>query len=161
MYTIGVVFPEEYTVQKFLQLAGYPRQKNRGKLIEGGCPMCKEGKSWGRKRRLYLMVRDGHIYCHNCGWSGDVVKFIQEVEHKTYSEILHEASDYDVLPREVELPKEDVTVKVESLPHDSINIYDTGQLEYYLDNGNVMGTRNMAKTRRLLNAINKPKTLSR
>ena len=154
-----MVLPQEYTVQKFLQLAGYAKQKSRGKILEGGCPICREGNSWGRKRRLYLIVKDDHIYCHNCGWSGNVIKFVQEVEHKTYSEILYEARDYDVLPKELELPKQETVIATESLPHDSINIYDTNQLEYYMDNGNVMGVQNRARLRRLLTAVNKPKTL--
>jgi hypothetical protein len=155
-----VIIPEEYTIQKFFQLAGYPKQKHNGRIIEGGCPVCKEGKSWGRKRRLYFMVNDNHIFCHNCGWSGNPINFIKEVDGLSYNQILDEAREYDVLPDSVDKeeykPRETVD---HTLPKDSINVYDTGQIEYYMDDGNVMGVRELAKKRGLFTAVNKPKTL--
>lgn len=161
MYTYIVVLPEEYTVQKFLQLAGYAKQKQRGKVIEGGCPICREGQSWGRKRRLYFIVHNHQIYCHNCGWAGNPIKFIQEVEHKSYTEVLEEAKQYDVLPKDIDL---DVSTErkpelTDSLPHDCINLFDDDQLAYYQDNDKVNAVVAFAKKRGLYTAINKPKTL--
>ena len=155
-----MILPEEYTVQKFLQLSGYPRQKQRGKIIEAGCPMCREGDSWGKKRRLYFIVRDDHIYCHNCGWNGNTIKYVQVVECKTYSEVLQEAREYDVLPRDLEL--NDTVTKpavLSSLPDDCINLYDTSQVNYYSDNSIVSEVCKFATNRGLMNAINKPSTL--
>ena len=160
MYTYIVVLPEEYTVQKFLQLSGYAKQKNRGKIIEAGCPICREGESWGKKRRLYFVTRNNHIYCHNCGWSGNPIKFIQEVEHKTYSEVLEEAKQYDVLPQDIELseyPKR--KENTDSLPHDCINLVDSNQTTYHQDNDIVSKCLNVVKERRLDNAINRPETM--
>ena len=155
-----MTLPQEYSIQKFFQLAGYAKQKHGGRIIEGGCPVCKEGKSWGRKRRLYFILKDGYIYCHNCGWTGDPIKFIKEIEGISYSDILDEVGDYDILPEVVSVeptvPKFDVP---DTLPHDSINIYDTNQIEYYMDNGNIMGVREAAVKRGLFKAVNKPKTL--
>ncbi len=155
-----MTLPQEYSIQKFFQLAGYAKQKHGGRIIEGGCPVCKEGKSWGRKRRLYFILKDGYIYCHNCGWTGDPIKFIKEIEGISYSDILDEVGDYDILPEVVSVeptvPKFDVP---DTLPHDSINIYDTNQIEYYMDNGNIMGVRELAVKRGLFKAVNKPKTL--
>ena len=94
-----MVLPQEYTIQKFHQLAGYAKAKHGGSIIEGGCPICKEVKSWGRKRRLYYMIKDDYIYCHNCGWSGNPIKFIQQVDTISYNEIVEEANEYDVLPK--------------------------------------------------------------
>ena len=88
-----MVLPEEYIVQKFYQLAGYPKTKQQGKIIEGGCPICKEGKSWGRKRRLYLIIPDNIICCHNCGWYGNPIKFIQDTEGLDYKQIIAEAEE--------------------------------------------------------------------
>ena len=160
MYTCIVVLPEEYTVQKFLQLSGYAKQKQRGKIIEAGCPICREGESWGRKRRLYFVVQKYQIYCHNCGWSGNPIKFIQEVEHKSYHEVLEEARHYDVLPKDLDLNDTYIKPKEQdSLPLDSINLYDDSQLDYYSDNTKVVAVVNFAKSRRLFTAINRPKTL--
>ena len=30
-------------------------------VYEGGCPICREGKSWNKKRRLYYIVKEDHI----------------------------------------------------------------------------------------------------
>lgn len=157
-----MTLPEEYSVQKFFQLAGYAKQKHGGRIIEGGCPVCKEGSSWGRKRRLCFILKDGYIYCHNCGWTGDPVKFIKEVEGISYNDILDEVGDYDILPvdaiikNESHVPAFDVP---STLPSDCINIFDDNQIEYYMDNGNIMGVRECAIKRKLFVAVNKPKTL--
>ena len=106
------------------------------------------------------MVNDNHIFCHNCGWSGNPINFIKEVDGLSYNQILDEAREYDVLPDSVDKeeykPRETVD---HTLPKDSINVYDTGQIEYYMDDGNVMGVRELAKKRGLFTAVNKPKTL--
>ena len=83
--------PDEYTIQKFHQLAGYPKQKQGGRVHEAGCPLCREGGSWGKKRRLYFIVKENHIFCHNCGWTGNPIKFIQDAQGLTYKEIMDEA----------------------------------------------------------------------
>jgi hypothetical protein len=108
------------------------------------------------------MVKEGYLFCHNCGWSGKPATFIQEVEGISYKQVVDEAKEYDILPTNItqtdnqsfNFPKPS-----ETLPSDSINIYDTNQIEYYMDNGNVMGVRECAKKRKLFTAINKPKTL--
>jgi len=155
-----VIIPEEYTIQKFFQLAGYPKQKHNGRIVEGGCPICKEGKSWGRKRRLYFMVNDNYVYCHNCGWSGTPIRFIQEVDGLSYDQILDEAREYDVLPKDLDVDTDaKFSAPDHTLPKDSINVCDMNQVEYYLDNGNVTSARQLAEKRGLLDAVNKPKTL--
>ena len=155
-----MIIPQEYSIQKFLQLSGYPKQKNRGRIIEAGCPICREGNSWGKKRRLYYIIKDDHIFCHNCGWTGNPVKFIQETENKTYHEILEEAKTYDVLPKDINLEvKKEIQQQQESLPHDSINLFDLHQLQYYSDNDVVKKCLDLLSSRRLSTAINRPKTM--
>ena len=156
-----MIIPQEYTIQKFHQLAGYAKPKHNGSIIEGGCPICKEGKSWGRKRRLYYMIKEDYIFCHNCGWSGKPVKFIQELEGISYKEILHEARDYDILPEDITKPVNIPYVSHQSgtLPEDSINLYDESQLSYYKDNDIVTEVYKFAKKRGLLTATNKPSSL--
>ena len=118
-----MVLPEQYIIQKFHQLAGYPNAKQQGKVHEGGCPLCKEGKSWGRKKRLNLVLSDNVICCHNCGWYGNPIKFIQDAEGLTYNEIVTEAGDYDILPSDITSTNTaPIQIKQAStLPRDSIN----------------------------------------
>ena len=154
-----MILPEEYTVQKFHQLAGYAKKKHNGRIYEAGCPICKEGNSWGRKRRLYFIVAESHIYCHNCGWTGNPIKFIQEVEGISYNEILEELKDYDILPEIINDEPEVKIIQAESLPNDSINLLDDVQLDYYRSNEIVNHVVDFTSKRNLFSACNRPKTL--
>jgi len=155
-----VILPEAYTSQKFYQLAGYAKKKHNGRIYEAGCPICKEGKSWGRKRRLYYIVAENHIFCHNCGWTGNVIKFIQEVEGVTYKEIMKEMEDYDILPDIIDGEEEKVTFRpTPDLPLDSINLLDELQLEYHNSNDIVNHVFDFTTRRKLFSACNRPKTL--
>ena len=153
-----MILPEEYVSQKFYQLAGYVKHKRYNNVYEGGCPICREGKSWGRKRRLYYIAKQNYIFCHNCGWTGDPVKFIQEVEGITFKEIIAEAKDYDVIP----IQEEEAVKKykeTETLPTDSINLMDSNQVDYFKDNKIVQTALSYIKERKLDTAINKPKSM--
>ena len=90
---ISEIVPQEYIVEKFFQYAGYPKYKKITNVYEGGCPMCREGKSWGKKRRLYFVAKQDYIFCHNCGWTGTPITFIQEIEGVTYKQILDELKE--------------------------------------------------------------------
>ena len=85
---ISEVIPQDYIIEKFFQYAGYPKYKKITNVYEGGCPLCREGKSWGKKRRLYFVVKENYIYCHNCGWSGSPINWVQEVTGKNYIDII-------------------------------------------------------------------------
>jgi hypothetical protein len=150
----------DYTTQKFYQYAGYPKYNRSTRTHYGGCPICREGKNWGRKRRLYYIVDNDYLYCHNCGWTGSPVKFIQEVSSLTIEEIKKESKEYDILPIDV-LRRDDTISRKPSptLPHDSINLFDSHQLTYYKDNEYVKKCLDIVAERRLDTAINKPQTL--
>lgn len=151
--------PRDYIVQKFYQFAGYPRYKKLSQTYEGGCPICREGNSWLKKRRCYYIIDKNVICCHNCGWYGAPVKWIQQVSGSTIGEILNEANNYDIIPlevKEVEFKKHTV---IEDLPNDSINLFDKSQLEYFKDNKVVIAALEVIKNRRLDTAINKPSAL--
>ncbi len=79
--------PQEYIIQKFYQYAGYPKFKKVSNVYEGGCSMCREGNSWGRKRRLYYIIDENVICCHNCGWYGNPFKWVMEAGQLTAREI--------------------------------------------------------------------------
>ena len=153
--------PDVYTIQKFHQLAGYPKQKQHGRVHEAGCPVCREGNSWGKKRRMYFIVKDSHIFCHNCGWTGNPVRFIQDVQGLTYREIMNEAREYDVLPDDITEERQKYIAKKESnsLPDDSINILDDTQRSYHSGNETFDQVYSFTRGRKLLDACNRPKTL--
>lgn len=150
--------PETYVVEKFYQYGGYPRYKKSSNTYEAGCPICREGNSWNRKRRLYYIPTDHVICCHNCGWYGDTLKWIIEVSGQTYSEIVNDINknefnvvDISTLSAEkVQLPD------VPSLPRDSINLGSSEQVSYYSDNKIVQLAVEYINKRRLNTAVNKP-----
>ena len=153
--------PQEYIIIKFYQYAGYARYKKVSNIYEGGCPICREGRSWGRKRRLYYIVDNNAICCHNCGWYSQPLKWLLEVSDLSYNDVQSEIKthDYDYVDVLAEKKEAPVSVEVDKLPKDSINLFDTHQLRYHNDNRVVKDCLDIIAKRRLDIAINKPKTL--
>lgn len=152
-----MVIPEEFVIQKFYQHAGYPKYVKTTNTYMGGCPICREGKSWGRKSRLYYIPNDEIICCHNCGWYSGPVNWILEVEQITYKELI---SQIEHCEYEYGVPKETVQkIQTTDLPRDSINLFDKTQLSFYRNDETVRKAVEMIVDRRLNRAINRPKAL--
>lgn len=163
--------PEQYVAEKFCQYAGYPKYNKRTKVWAGGCPICREGSSWGKKRRLYYKQEKNYIFCFNCGFKGGTVEFIKQVAGMDVREILNEADNYDSdnvkLVDSVDKPKH--IQKTLPLPDDSINLFDDQQTAWWLTQAGESHIDKDKKTiklalkvirERLLNiAINKPNSL--
>jgi hypothetical protein len=160
-YTRVVILPQTYVVQKFYQYAGYPKYKKYTNTYEGGCPCCREGRSWQKKRRCYYVVDDDLICCHNCGWFSKPLKWIQEVSGLSFSEIKEELSSYDILPIDIGKEESNLTQRTnsETLPLDCINLFDENQVSFYKDNKIVKEALRIVKHRRLNTAVNRPDTL--
>lgn len=157
-----MILPEAYIVQKFYQYAGQPKYNRLAKTYQGGCPVCREGKSWGKKRRLFYVVKENFLHCHNCGWHSNPVNWIVEVSSMTIGDIYKEAEEYDYIPEDITSKDLNLAVKKvlsNSLPEDSINLYDEGQIKYYKANAIVQTALNYIKKRKLDTAINKSKGL--
>lgn len=152
------MIPQEYIIHKFYQYAGYPKYKKSTNVYEGGCGICKEGNSWGRKRRLYFLVKENVICCHNCGWYGSPIDWVREVTGMSWREIYQETEDYDMLPDQ-QNDQSERTFETPDLPQDCINMFDSHQLRYYGDNQIVKRCLDMIASRRLDTAVNKPKAL--
>lgn len=153
--------PSEYIIQKFYQFAGYPKYKRITNVYEAGCPICREGSSWGKKRRLYYVVKDNAICCHNCGWYGNPIKWIQEVSDLTFNDIVNEVRQLDYGIKE-DITGEDrgsIVIDIPDLPKDSINLFDTSQLRYYKSNQIVKKCLDVIASRRLDTADNRPSAL--
>lgn len=156
---ISEVIPQEYIVQKFFQYAGYPKYKRLTDVYEGGCPICREGKSWGKKRRLYYVVKENYIFCHNCGWSGSPVKWVQEVTGQNYFDIVQESKNIETFSLPPSTTDHKVEEKIESLPGDCINLYDKTQRAFYSHEAMFKHAIDTCESRRLFTAVNRPKTL--
>lgn len=156
-----MLIPTEYILQKFYQYAGYPQFKKTSNTYIAGCPICREGKSWGKKRRCIYIIEDNVVCCHNCGWYSDAVKWVCEVSGMTFAEVVNESKHFDILPLDT-LTNDDKPQKVKpiaTLPQDCINLFDSNQVEFYKENKVVNDAITLIESRRLNTAINRPDTL--
>jgi hypothetical protein len=154
-----VIIPQEYIVQKFYQYAGYPKFKRTTNTYIAGCPVCREGKSWLKKRRCIYIVEDNIICCHNCGWYSDPIKWIQEVANITFGQIIEESKNYEILPLESFKEEKKIIKQLEKLPNVSINLFDSSQVDFFKNNDVVIEANNLIKNRLLNKAINRPEAL--
>jgi hypothetical protein len=157
-----MVIPQDYFVQKFYQYTGIPKYNKITNTHQGCCPICREGRSWGRKRRSYYILKDNVICCHNCGWYSSPTKWVESVSHMTYDEIIKESREYDILPLDLLSEEEKPANKpliVSKLPKDSINLFDKHQVDYYKDTPIITNALTLLKQRRLDTAINRPDSL--
>lgn len=127
------------------------------KTYNGCCPFCREGKSWGVKKRFYYMPKTQSTYCHNCGYSKGAINFIVDLTNKPLHFVINDIKNHD--GEIVEVKQEEVKkVNDKSLPQDCINLSDESQVSYYKDNSIVKLALDLINDRKLTNAINKPRT---
>ena len=163
-----VTLPDEYVITKFCQYSGYPKHNKRANTWAGGCPICREGSSWGKKRRLYYKLDKNYIFCFNCGWKGSTLDFVKHVTGLTFQEIVAESSNFDT-NNITEITTNKPPVKqttVPSLPHDSINLLDSSQVEWWLSSNDDQSSKKVVKdaldfihNRLIDSAINRPDTI--
>lgn len=144
---------KSYIIQKFYQLAGGVKANSSQGTYYGSCPVCREGKSWLKKKRLFLLDCS-RVFCHNCGYSNSAINFIQDYGCISMDEIREESSGY------ISLNETSVQVKnTQSLPYDSFNLFSKYHIDYYKNNKEVKRALKYIKSRRLDTAINSPKAL--
>ena len=153
-----IVIPEQYVVNVLYENIYKISYNKYNKSYNGCCPICKEGNSWGKKKRFYYIPDKELAYCHNCGYSKKALTFITEVTNKSLHEIINEVKEFDIEILPIEEPKEVKKVIDKSLPEDCINLSDISQIEYYKDNTVVKTALQLIKDRKLNKGINKPKT---
>jgi hypothetical protein len=149
---------EQYVINKFYQFAGLPKYNRSQKTYQGCCPICREGKSWLIKRRLYYIPKTDKIFCHNCGWSGGSYKWVKELTGLTHKEIVADSLEFDTVDVNAAVKVVERAVQP-SLPGDCINLFDQQQIQYYKSDKEVSAAVKYIHNRRLDSAINKPQSL--
>ena len=153
--------PEDYVIAKFYEF-GYKVSHNKdADVYNSSCPICREGKSWGRKKRSFYLPKENLIYCHNCGWSSRPYRWIREVSGLSDEQLKSEISEgnygvLDVLNLDDQCKE---IKKLPSLPEDSINLFDDIQINYYKDNKIVQRVVEYLRSRKLDTAKNRPDAL--
>lgn len=147
--------PVDYIISKFFEL-GYKVSHNRyNNTYNSCCPLCKEGKSWGYKKRCFYIPENDNIYCHNCGESYKPYNWIRKVSGMTDEELRNDLGNNQT---SVEISFDSPIPKTPqpSLPEDCINLFDPLQLEFYKRDHIVQTAIAYLRGRRLLTAVNKP-----
>lgn len=151
--------PEQYVVQTFYQFVPYAYHQKHNNTYNGCCPFCKEGKSYGKKTRFFYIPKKELTYCHNCGYSHKVLKFIMDVTGKSMADIVADINEHDFdvgVPLNSDVPVD--TPAKHTLPEDSINLSDAQQLLFHQNNAIVAICNRFIESRRLNTAVNRPST---
>lgn len=148
--------PEDYIALKFFQYVGAPEKNKYNNTYQGSCPICREGSSWLKKRRFYYLPKINRVFCHNCGYNKSTLSWIMEVSGSSLNEILSELKDTAI---EINLEEETKAEhKIDTLPKDSINLFDPVQLNFYKNSKIVQKTLEFMNRRLLNNSVNKPQS---
>lgn len=162
-YNEQMKIPSAYIVSKFHQYC--PKSVQNSRFINGPCPICREGDSFGKKKRLFYFFKDDYLYCHNCGTNWNPYWWIKQVTGMSFKQIRDEVMEYcdeDILYEEKSNVEDDyISQKFEEtppLPDECVNIMDLNQMIYYKDHFIVKKGIEYIKSRRLDTALYRPKT---
>ena len=142
-----------------MQYAGKPVRSRS--FYNGSCPICHEGKSWGKKKRLFFFPDTNYLYCHKCARSWTPYFWVKEVTGYDFTQIKEDLKDYlgDDEYAEVEIfKKEERDFVLPDLPGECVNLLDDVQRHYYKNNPIVKKAYDYCQSRRLFTALNRPKT---
>ncbi len=146
---------QEFLIEVLYSYCKRPIYRKYQNLFNAECPVCKEGKSSGRSRRLFYFPNKQYIFCHNCSKSWKPFEWVREITGLSVPEIISrnriktESIITTTAPKPVTPPK-----PIATLPEGSIEITNKEQLEFYKDNKIVNLGLEYCKSRRLLSAIN-------
>ena len=136
-------------VEKYFTMYSGNTRKSSNDRLNGSCPICREGKSWGKKQRLWFLPDKDLIYCFNCNMSWNPLNWIKQVSGLNYKEILEEANGFDHFYSEDAVEVFTPVKKMSTLPLDSINLFDPVQVKYYSDSYVVQEALKIIRERRL------------
>lgn len=149
--------PKDYVISKFYELGYYPQYNKYNDTYQCSCPICREGKSLGKKKRCYYTPKFDLIYCHNCGWSSKPFNWIKEIEKVSKDDIQKELESGDFGYDLIESVEDEIDKKIiPSLPEDSINLFDKNQISYWKSDEKIKKVLSYMKERNLFKSINRP-----
>jgi hypothetical protein len=148
---------QEFLLETFFSYCKRPLHKKYQNVFNAECPVCKEGKSAGRSRRLFYFPLKNYLYCHNCSKSWNPFEWVKEVTSLTVPEILkrnkQKASDGTQV--NIKVTAEPIkSVVIEDLPTESIDLTSSHQIDFYQTNNYVKLALEYCNSRRLFTAVN-------
>lgn len=155
--------PETYVLNKFYAYSGEPEFKKFDNTYNAGCPICKEGKSWGHKKRLYYYPQSNSFYCFNCSRSWNALNWLCEACNLSPDDIYAEIKEKNIsldVTKKISFSDSRKKIEIPSLPYDSINLFDKVQKSFYeKTNFFFKEAYEYLEKRRLDIAVNKPQSL--
>lgn len=148
--------PESYVLNKFYSYSYEPNFRKHDGTYNAGCPVCKEGKSLGKKKRLFYYPKSNTFHCFNCSKTWSAFSWILKVCNISKEELDYEIETGDN-STDITSQSNNPTISKKSLPDlpfDSINIYDEIQQKFYLQNKFFQKALTYIKSRRLNTAVN-------
>ena len=150
---------QEFLIETFYSYCKRPLHKKYQNVFNAECPVCKEGKSAGRSRRLFYFPHKGYLFCHNCSKSWRPFEWVREVTALSVPEILKRNKEksgeqYQTIQKYNNITVETDGFVIPDLPENSIDLTDPTQTEFYKDNKFVKLALEYCSSRRLLTAAN-------
>lgn len=149
---------QEFVIEIFYSYCKRPTHKKFQNTFNAECPVCKEGKSSGRTRRLFYFPNKQYLYCHNCSKSWKPMEWIKEVSGLTLPEILkrnrEKVGSGELFSVSKTVKEAQQPIQIPDLPEDSIDLSDSSQVSYYSDSDIVRKAIEYCKKRRLFTATN-------
>jgi DNA primase len=149
--------PGSYILNKFYTYSGAPVHNKYTGIYNASCPVCREGKSFLKKKRLYYYPTTNTFYCFHCSKSWNAFNWIEAVSGMSREEIEAEVLSGNTSLDITDDIKNIKTKKRElpSLPLDSINLCDPLQKQYYGTNVYFQKALEYITERKLNTAINR------
>lgn len=148
---------QEFLIETFYSYCKRPLHKKYQNVFNSECPVCKEGKSAGRSRRLFYFPHKQYFYCHNCVKAWRPFEWIKEVTGWTFPEIVKRNNEKSgtITSRQISPIKTQTEkiIEIPDLPTNSIDITDKTQVDFF-KNKFVDLALEYCETRRLFTAVN-------
>ena len=146
---------QEFLIETFYSYCRRPLHKKYQNVFNAECPVCKEGKSAGRSRRLFYFPHKQYFFCHNCSKSWKPFEWVKEVTTLTVPEIIKRNNEKSGEITKYTRPATKVAdLVIPDLPENAIELTDTSQVNFYKDNKYVKLALEYCQSRRLLTAVN-------
>lgn len=144
---------QEFLIEIFFSYCKRPIHKRYQNVFNAECPVCKEGKSAGRSRRLFYFPSKQYFYCHNCVKSWRPLEWIKEVTAMTFPEIIKRNNEKAGVVHPIKSYNKETTKElvVSDLPDNYIEI--TENLPFS-DNRYINLALECCEKRRLFTAVN-------
>ena len=155
--------PKDYIIEQLYRY-GYQVTHNRSNdSYQFGCPVCREGKSLGKKRRCFFIPKNNNIFCHNCGWSSTPFNWIKKVSGISDDLLFEEIKSFDNVPTvDILLKEKENTIErhlPDIIPGDSIDILDSQQVSHHIGDKIIKLGLSILSSRKLQSAVNRPKSI--